>query len=267
MTWGKQSFVAVAAVGLGLGAVARAQQQQDQAPDRSGQTAQRDQAGQDQQGTSDQARQAGQSSRRGQGDQQGRGQAGQSQPADRQIEQILSKIAEDPNTAADKVFLLTAVLNNQVQIQLAQQVMQKTQNDNVKRLAQRMVQELSKEDQDLRQVAQSMGIQIPEGLARADALEVDIVVALPQDQMDKAYTAAVKADGASDMSSFQSEGQIAQNPRVRQIAQDQYRSQQGRSQQAMQTAQGLGMQGGDAQPAGARLQGSGGAGQSGQDNR
>src|SRR5688500_17406400 len=96
MTWGKQSFVAVAVVGLALGAVARAQQQQDQAPVRSDQTGQRDQAGQDQQGASDQARQAGQSSRRGQGDQQGRGQAGQSQPADRQIEQILTKIAEDP---------------------------------------------------------------------------------------------------------------------------------------------------------------------------
>jgi putative membrane protein len=273
MTWSKQSFVAVAVV-VGAAALALAQQQQDQQSDRgrdrTGQAAQRDQSGQAGQGqdASDQARQAGQSSRRGQGDQQGQGQAGRGQAADRQIEQLLSKIAEDPDTAADKVFLLTAVLNNQVQIQLAQQVMQKTQNNQVKRLAQRMVQELSKEDQDLRQLAQSMGVQIPEGLARADALEVDIVAALPADQIDKAYVSSVEADGANDMSSFQSQGQIGQDQRVRQIAQEEYRTQQARSQEATQTGQALGMRGGsDAQPAGANLRGNGGNERRGENSR
>ena len=271
MTWSKQSFVAVAVV-VGAAALASAQQQQDQQQDRgrdrTGQAAQRDQSGQASQGqdASDQARQAGQSSRRGQGDQQGQGQAGRGQAADRQIEQLLSKIAEDPDTAADKVFLLTAVLNNQVQVQLAQQVMQKTQNNQVKRLAQRMVQELSKEDQELRQLAQSMGVQIPEGLARADAIEVDIVAALPADQIDKAYVASVEADGANDMSSFQSQGQIGRDQRVRQIAQDEYRTQQARSQEATQTAQALGMRGGDAQPAGANLRGNGGNERRGENN-
>lgn len=274
MTWDKQSFVAVAVV-VGAAALASAQQQQqdrqrDRGGDRTGQAAQSDQSGQATQGqdASDQARQAGQSSRRGQGDQRGQGQAGRGQAADQQIEQLLSKIAEDPDTAGDKVFLVTAVLNNQVQIQLAQQVMQKTQNDQVKRLAQRMVQELSKEDQDLRQLAQSMGVQIPEGLARADAIEVDIVAALPADQIDKGYVASVEADGANDMSSFQSEGRIGQDQRVRQIAQDEYRTQQARSQEATQTAQALGRRGGnDAQPAGAELRGNGGNERRGENNR
>jgi putative membrane protein len=265
-------FVAAAAVVvLGAGAVGAAQQQQQDQQGQQGRDRSRQQAGQ--QDSSDQARQAGDSSRggqanqQGQGQGQGQGQAGRTQPADHQIEQLLAKIAEDPDTAADKVFLMTAVLNNQVQIQLAQQVMQKTQNGQVKRLAQRMVQDLSKEDQDLRQIAQSLGLQIPEGLARADAMEVDIVAALPADQMDKAYVASVEADGAADASSFGSQAQISQNDRVRQIATQQGRSQQDRSQEATQTAQAIGMRGNEPQPAGAQLRGTGGSDRRDNNNR
>jgi predicted outer membrane protein len=195
-------------------------------------------------------------------------------PADKAIADALRKIAEDPKTAADKVFVLTTVLDNQADIALARQIMEKSQNEQVKRLAQQRIEQLTKEDQQLRQVAQQLGLQIPQGIAAADAMEIEIVAALPADELDQAYTAHVQAENASDVSAYQSEAQIARDPQLKQLAQQQLRGQQMRSQQTDTMARGMGMPAGsgEAQPAGGRERGSGaggagGAGGGARDNR
>jgi predicted outer membrane protein len=184
-------------------------------------------------------------------------------PADvqRQIDQLLLQIAADPKTAADKLFILTAALHAQSELQLAREVMQKTENEQVKKMAQQMIDSLQKTHGQLQQVAQALGLQLPQTLAQAAIQEVNIVAALPADQVDKQYTAAVQADNAQDLSQYESQAAIAQDPRVRDFAKGQVPAIQQRAQGANDVARGMDMPGrGDAQPAGATIKGKGGDG-------
>jgi predicted outer membrane protein len=233
MTLRKTIMVLTAATGLAFGSVASAQQQPTERPaERPTDQGQSGQAGQQRQQQAD---------------------------AQAQINRLLAKIAEDPKTAADKLFLLTAALQNQSEIALAREVANKSQNELVKQMAQQMVRSLEQTQQQLMQTAQAVGIEIPRELTQAAVAEVQIVAALPADQIDKAYTAAAQADNAQDLSTYQSQAQIAQDPQVKRFAEQQVPTIQQRSQSANQTAQGMGMpsgSGGEARPAGGRMKGS-----------
>jgi predicted outer membrane protein len=208
----------------------------------------------------------GDPARSGQAGQSQSGGAGQAQPgqgaqgsadAQSKIDRLLAEIAKDPKTSADKLFILTAALQTQSELEMARQVAQKTQNDQVKKMAQQMEQTLRQQQQQLQQTAQAIGLELPQELAQAAVQEVSIVAALPADQIDQQYLSQVQADNAEDMSRYQSQAQIAQDPRVKQFAQQQVAGAQQRSQDANSVAQGIGMSGGagSAQPAGAKIQG------------
>jgi len=188
-------------------------------------------------------------------------QAGRQADAQRQIDPLLAQIAAEPKTAADKLFILTAALHTQSELQLAKEVQQKTQNEQVKKMAQQMIDSLQKTHEQLQQVAQALGLQIPQTLAQAAVQEVNIVAALPADQLDKQYTAAVQADNAQDLSQYESQASIAQDQRVRDYANGQVPAIRQRTQGANDVARGMDMPGhGDAQPAGATIKGKGGNG-------
>ena len=200
------------------------------------------QSGQGRSGSSDQGRQRG-------------------RQIDQQISQLLDQIAQDPKTAADKLFLLNAAIHTQAEIELAREVAQKSQNEQVKKMAQNLVQQLKQTNDQLQQTARSLGLQLPQELAQAAVQEVQIVAALPGDQIDRQYTAQVQADNAQDVSQYQSESQIAQDPQVKRFAQDQVRGAQQRTRDANQTAEGMGMRGGEeAQPAAGTVKGNAGGG-------
>jgi predicted outer membrane protein len=209
----------------------------------------------DRAGQADRSGQAGQSGQgQGQGGQARQGGQDQSDAQQQQINQLLTQIAADPKTAADKLFILTAAVHNQSEIELAKEVLQKTQNEQVKRMAQQMIKSLQQTHDQLQQTAQAIGLPLPKELAQAAIQEVRIVAALPADQLDQQYTAHVQADNAQDLSSSQSQAKIAQDPQVKKYAQDQVTAAQQRTQDADQTAQGMGMPGSrDAQQAGAKI--------------
>lgn len=186
-------------------------------------------------------------------------QPGQQTNAQQQIDQLLAQIASDPKTASDKLFLLTAAIHNQSEIELAREVLQKSQNEQVKKMAQQMLDSLQKTHDRIQQTAQAIGLPLPQELTQAAVQEVHIVAALPADQLDRQYTAHAQADNAEDVSDFQSQSQIAQDPQVRRFAQQQAAESQQRSQDANRTARGFGMPdgSGEAQPAGAAIKGEG----------
>ncbi len=157
------------------------------------------QAGQPGQGQSGQADQAGQAGQAGQGGQQ------RSAAAQAKIDQLMAEIAKDPKTAADKLFILTAALQTKSEMELAKQVAQKSQNDAVKKMAQQMAQSLEQQWQQLQQTAQAIGLELPQELARAEVAAVEIVAALPADQIDQQYLSRAQADNAQDLSRYHSQ--------------------------------------------------------------
>jgi putative membrane protein len=186
-----------------------------------------------------------------------RGQQAQTDAQD-EIDNLLDQIAADPKTSADKLFILTAALHTQSELQMAKEVAAKTQNPQVKKLADQMIDHLSKTNEKIQQTAQAVGLQLPTQLAQAAVQEVHIIAALPADQLDKQYTARVQSNNAEDQSRYQSQAQIAQDQRVRQFARDQASGMQQQSADANQAAQSLEMSNsGEARPAGANIPGNG----------
>ncbi|HEY2584135.1 MAG TPA: DUF4142 domain-containing protein [Tepidisphaeraceae bacterium] len=233
MTARKTSWVLAAAAGLAIGTGAFAQQRQ---PDRSNPGAGDNQA-----------------NRSNAPDQQ------RAQAADDVVNQLLNDMAQDPKTAADKLFVLTAALHNRAEIDLAREVMQKSNNPQVKQLAQRMIDQLQKTQQHVQQTAQAIGLKLPADLGRAAVQEVNVVAALPEDQIDRQYTAHAQADNARDASAYGSEAQIAQDPQVKRFAQDEQQGIRQRQQDSDQTAQAMGMhREGEAQPASGNIPAGGG---------
>jgi predicted outer membrane protein len=176
--------------------------------------------------------------------------------AQQQINDLLAQIAADPKTAPDKLFVLTAALHNNSELQLARAIEKKTQNEHVKKLAQQMIDSLQKTHEQIQQTAQAIGLPIPQELAKAEVEAVGIVAALPEDQLDQQYTSHVQSDNAQDLSEARSEEQIAQDPRVRKFAHDEVPQIEQRTQEGDQTAQAMGMPGGnEAQPAAGKIKG------------
>src|SRR5687768_5814025 len=74
---------------------------------------------------------------------------------DQQIEQQLQKIQQQKdNLAGDRLFVLNAAVGNQFEMALAQMAQQKAQDQAVKQLAQRIMQDHQQAAQQLQQVAQ-----------------------------------------------------------------------------------------------------------------
>lgn len=117
------SFVLAAAAGLAVGSLALARDAQSNAPQGPAQSAEAA-AARDDQGAN----------RARQGDPQA------------EIDATLAKIAEDPKTAGDKLFVLTAALQTQSQIALAKAAAEKSQSPQVKQLAQQMLTLLTEAD-------------------------------------------------------------------------------------------------------------------------
>ncbi len=205
-------------------------------------------------------------SQRGEGQGQGQGQGrGQGRGADMQINQQIQKFAEDPNTAADKLFVVMAAIDNEYEIQSAQAAQQKSQNDQVKQIAQKMVDDHTKAKQQLQQVAQQLQVQLPEQLPRMKQATLQVMNALPADQFDKHYTAHLQSQHARDVTKFNATAQLSQNDQVKQFAQQQLPVLQQHFAHVNQTAQAMGLPSGmEAVQAGAKIQGdSGGSGSSG----
>src|SRR4051794_9113312 len=101
--------------------------------------------------------------------------------AEKIIEQQLDQIAKDPSTAADKLFVLEAAKGNMKEAVLAQQVMSKVKNQEVKQLAQQINQDHNKAQEQLRQVAESLNIKLPQALPQAEQKMIQIIVSLPAD--------------------------------------------------------------------------------------
>jgi len=180
------------------------------------------------------------------------------QQSDQSINQQIQQFAQDPKTACDKLFVLKSAIDNQFEIQLAQQAQQKAQSQQVKDLAQRISQDHQEALQKLQPVAQQLGVQLPQGLPMMKQQEIQIFTSLPSDKFEKQYICMMQAAHARDVTAFQGVAQLSEDQQVKQFAQQVLPKLQEHARAIDQCAVAMGLPGsnyGEAQPAGGRLQG------------
>jgi putative membrane protein len=118
----------------------------------------------------------------------------------------------------DKMFVKNAMQGNMAEVQLAQLTLQKTTNDQVKQFAQRMVTDHTKLNEQMKPVAQQLGVQAPTEISKKDKKTLAGLQGLSGPAYDQAYIKDMVKDHKKDLSDFQTEASSGSDPTVKDAA-------------------------------------------------
>jgi putative membrane protein len=120
---------------------------------------------------------------------------------------------------ADQSFVRKALEGGAAEVQLGQLAQQKSQSDDVKQFAQKMVEDHTQLGDQMKPIAQQLGVKEPKGPSKKDKQLMAKLEGLSGPQFDEAYIQAMMKDHKEDLKEFKDEAQAAQNPNVKQAAQ------------------------------------------------
>jgi putative membrane protein len=120
----------------------------------------------------------------------------------------------------DQAFVAKALEGGDAEVQLGQLAEQKSQSNDVKQFGQKMVSDHTQMgDKWFKPVAKEMGVSEPKGPSKKDKKLIDKLQGLSGTEFDAEYIQAMVKDHKQDLKDFQNEAQAAQNPIVKQVAQ------------------------------------------------
>src|ERR1700755_3276173 len=152
--------------------------------------------------------------------------------------------AAGPNAgpSMDKEFVKKALEGNMAEVQMGQLALQKSSDEQVKQFAQRMVDDHTKMLDQMKPVAEQMGVKIPEGPSKGQMKSMDKMKGLSGEAFDQAYIKSMVKDHKNDDSEFRQEAQSTQNPQLKQMVMQSDQMIQTHLQQIQQIAQSKGTQ-------------------------
>jgi len=120
----------------------------------------------------------------------------------------------------DSTFVKKAAQGGMAEVELGQLATQKASSEEVKKLGQRMVDDHTKANDQLKKVAAEKNIQLPDGLDAKDKAIKARLEKLSGEQFDKAYMKDMVKDHKKDVAEFQKESQNGKDPAVKNFAQE-----------------------------------------------
>jgi putative membrane protein len=118
----------------------------------------------------------------------------------------------------DKMFVTKAMQGSMAEVQLGQLTLQKSNNDQVKQFAQRMIDDHTKLNEQMKPVAQQLGVTVPEQVSKKDRSTMAKLQALSGPTYDQAYIKDMVKDHKQDLSEFQAEASSGQDQTVKDAA-------------------------------------------------
>lgn len=119
----------------------------------------------------------------------------------------------------DQAFVAKALEGGAAEVQMGQLAEQKSQSNDVKEFAQKMVSDHQQmTDKWFKPVAQQIGASEPKGPSKKDKKLMEKLQGLSGQQFDTEYIQAMVKDHRQDLKDFQSEAKNAQDPTVKQVA-------------------------------------------------
>jgi putative membrane protein len=120
----------------------------------------------------------------------------------------------------DQAFVTKALEGGDAEVQLGQLAQEKSQSNDVKQLAQKMVSDHSQMSEKwFKPIAKELGVSEPKGPSKKDKKLIEKLQGLSGAQFDTEYIQAMAKDHKQDLKDFQNEAQAAQDPNVKQVAQ------------------------------------------------
>ena len=118
----------------------------------------------------------------------------------------------------DKMFVAKAMQGGMAEVQLGQLTLQKSQNEQVKQFAQRMIDDHTKMNDQMKPVAQQLGVSVPNQPSKKDRQTMAKLQALSGPAYDQAYIKDMIKDHKQDLSEFQTEASSGQDQTVKDAA-------------------------------------------------
>jgi putative membrane protein len=119
---------------------------------------------------------------------------------------------------ADKQFIKKAAQGGLAEVQLGQLATEKADSPDVKQFGQKMVDDHSKANDQLKQVASNKGVTVPDKLSAKDAATKARLEKLSGKAFDRAYMRDMVTDHTKDVSEFRTEAKTAKDPDVKSFA-------------------------------------------------
>jgi putative membrane protein len=124
----------------------------------------------------------------------------------------------DQQALNDQQFLRKALEGGAAEVQLGQLAEQKSQSDDVKQFARKMVDDHSQLDKQIEPIAKQLGVEEPNGLLKKDKQLITKLEGLSGAQFDEEYIRAMVKDHKEDLREFKDEAQMTQNVNVKRAA-------------------------------------------------
>jgi putative membrane protein len=127
--------------------------------------------------------------------------------------------AQDPPVNSyDKHFVSEAAEGGLAEVELGQLAQSKAASDKVKDFAQKMVDDHSKANQELKECAEKVGINVPDHMSVTEKAEKTKLDMYKGGHFDHAYIADMVKDHQSDIAAFEREVTEGQNPELKSFA-------------------------------------------------
>jgi putative membrane protein len=128
-----------------------------------------------------------------------------------------STAAASPSSA-DTKFMKEAAEGGMAEVALGQLAMEKASNSEVKKFGQRMVDDHTQANNELKRLASEKNVDLPQDLNAKDKTTKASLEKLSGEQFDHAYMKDMVTDHKKDVSDFKRESTSAQDPAVKDFA-------------------------------------------------
>jgi putative membrane protein len=119
---------------------------------------------------------------------------------------------------ADKMFAKKAMQGGMAEVQLGQLASQKGGSDDVKQFGQKMVDDHTKLNDQMKPIAQQIGVTPPTQVSAKDQALMTKLQGMSGKQFDNAYIKAMVKDHKMDLKEFSKEGSTGKNPALKDAA-------------------------------------------------
>src|SRR5215831_431044 len=119
----------------------------------------------------------------------------------------------------DSTFVKKAAQGGLAEVELGQLAAQKASSEDVKKFGQRMVDDHTKANEQLKQVAAEKNIDVPQQLDAKDKATKAHLEKLSGQQFDRLYMKDMVRDHQKDVAGFERESKIAKDPAIKNFAQ------------------------------------------------
>jgi putative membrane protein len=120
--------------------------------------------------------------------------------------------------AADHKFIVEAGQGGMAEVTLGKLAEQKGSNQVVKNFGAQMVKDHSKANDELKSIASSKNVTVPDSLTAKDKALYEMLSAMSGDQFDRTYIKAMVKDHQTDVSEFRKESQNGRDSDVKNFA-------------------------------------------------